>query len=45
MEQQLALFDREVFSHPEFSYRNNLTADYWAKRVWINCIVWIYSSG
>ena len=27
MEQQLALFDREVFSHPEFSDRNNLTGD------------------
>ena len=27
MEQQLALFDREVFSHLEFSDRNNLTGD------------------
>ena len=27
MEQQLALFNREVFSHPEFSDRNNLTGD------------------
>ena len=27
MEQQLALFDRQVFSHPEFSDRNNLTGD------------------
>ena len=27
MEQQLALFDREGFSHPEFSDRNNLTGD------------------
>ena len=27
MDEQLALFDREVFSHPEFSDRNNLTGD------------------
>ena len=27
MEQQLALFDREVFSHLELSDRNNLTGD------------------
>ena len=27
MDQQLALFDREVFSHPEFCDRNNLTGD------------------
>lgn len=27
MEQQLALFDREVFAHPEFCDRNNLTGD------------------
>ena len=27
MDEHLALFDREVFSHPEFSDRNNLTGD------------------
>ena len=27
MDEQLALFDREVFSHPEFSDRDNLTGD------------------
>ena len=45
MDEQLALFDREVFSHPEFSDSTTSPAICWAKQDWINCIAWKPSSG
>ena len=45
MQQQLEQFDAQVYQHPEFSDRNNLTGDLWAMPAWISCIAWMRSSG
>ena len=40
MEAQLVTFDREVFAHPEFSGRNNLTGNLLGRAGLDRCIDW-----
>ena len=40
MEAQLVTFDREVFAHPEFIGRNNLTGDLLGRAGLDRCIDW-----